>query len=106
MANPFKQGFAMRKSKQQRKNLILKSFGEAVRNRRLDQKMTQEELGDAAQLHRTYITDIENGLRNLSFLTMMRLATALQVPLSDLLVEAESNDGWHDDPQALLKPKE
>lgn len=95
----------MRKSKQQRKNLILKSFGEAVRNRRLDQKMTQEELGAAAQLHRTYITDIENGLRNLSFLTMMRLATALQVPLSDLLVEAESNDGWHDDMESALKPK-
>ncbi|MBA3992690.1 MAG: XRE family transcriptional regulator [Cyanobacteria bacterium DS2.3.42] len=96
----------MRKSKQQRKNLILKSFGEAVRNRRLDQKMTQEELGEAAQLHRTYITDIENGLRNLSFLTMMRLAIALRTPLSNLLVEAESNDGWHDDPQAFLKPAE
>lgn len=92
----------MRKSKQQRKNLILKSFGEAVRNRRLDQKMTQEELGDASQLHRTYITDIENGLRNLSFLTMIRLAVALQTPLSDLLITAESNDGWHDDPQAAL----
>lgn len=96
----------MRKSKQQRKNLILKSFGEAVRNRRLDQKMTQEELGDAAQLHRTYITDIENGLRNLSFLTMMRIAIALKVPLSDLLVEAESNDGWHEDQQTFLKPNE
>ena len=96
----------MRKSKQQRKNLILKSFGEAVRNRRLDQKMTQEELGDAAQLHRTYITDIENGLRNLSFLTMMRLAVALQTPLSDLLVEAESTDGWHDEPKAFLKRNE
>ncbi len=96
----------MRKSKQQRKNIILKSFGEAVRNRRLDLKLTQEELGDAAQLHRTYITDIENGLRNLSFLTMMRLAIALQAQLSDLLVEAEANDGWHDDPKALFKPKE
>ena len=86
----------MRKSKQQRKNIILKSFGVAIRNRRLDQKMTQEELGDAAQLHRTYITDIENGLRNLSFLTMMRLAIALQLPLSGLLLEAEANDGWHE----------
>lgn len=95
----------MRKSKQQRKNLILKSFGEAVRNRRLDKKMTQEELGDAAQLHRTYITDIENGLRNLSFLTMMRLSVALDLPLSDLLAEAESSDGWHHDPKAFLKPE-
>jgi len=95
----------MRKSKQQRKNLILKSFGEAVRNRRLDKKMTQEELGDAAQLHRTYITDIENGLRNLSFLTMMRLSVALDLPLSELLAEAESSDGWHNDPKAFLKPE-
>lgn len=95
----------MRKSKQQRKNLILKSFGEAVRNRRLDKKMTQEELGDAAQLHRTYITDIENGLRNLSFLTMMRISVALELPLSDLLIEAESSDGWHNDPKPFLRPE-
>ncbi len=85
----------MRKSKQQQQNFVLKAFGEAIRNRRLDKKLTQEELGDAAQLHRTYITDIENGLRNLSFLTMIRLATALALPLSILLTEAESLDGWH-----------
>ena len=85
----------MRKSKQQQQNFVLKAFGEAIRNRRLDKKLTQEELGDAAQLHRTYITDIENGLRNLSFLTMIRLATALALPLSILFTEAESLDGWH-----------
>jgi len=85
----------VRKSKQQQQNFVLKAFGEAIRNRRLDKKLTQEELGDAAQLHRTYITDIENGLRNLSFLTMIRLATALALPLSILLTEAESLDGWH-----------
>ncbi len=97
----------MRKSKQQRKNLILKSFGEAVRNRRLDRKMTQEELGDAAQLHRTYITDIEKWFAQSLILdddATCRLA--LELPLSDLLVEAESSDGWHHDPQAFLKPKD
>jgi transcriptional regulator with XRE-family HTH domain len=65
-----------------------------MRNRRVDLKLTQEEVGTAARLHRTYVTDIENGLRNVSFLTLMRLAKALDCPLSLLIIETERLDGW------------
>jgi transcriptional regulator with XRE-family HTH domain len=85
----------MRRSKQQLNNLALKALGDAIRNRRVDLELTQETLGVAAELHRTYVTDIENGLRNLSFLTMLRLAKALNWPLSQLVSEMESLDGWH-----------
>jgi len=38
---------------------ILESFGNCVRELRLQQKMTQEELAYKASLHRTYIGMIE-----------------------------------------------
>ncbi len=70
--------------------MALKALGLAVRNRRLDLSLSQEELGNSAELHRTYITDIEGGTRNLSFLTLLRIAGALTCTLSELLTEAET----------------
>lgn len=85
----------MSTNKEKLKLLALKSIGEAIRNRRLDLSMTQVELGEAADLHRTYITDVENGLRNFSLATLLRIVVALKVPLSQLILEAESLNGWH-----------
>lgn len=84
----------MRKRKKHGKEQALKALGDAMRHRRVDLKLTQEEVGKAAKLHRTYVTDIENGLRNVSFLTLMRLAEALHCPLSLLMIETERQDGW------------
>ncbi len=85
----------MRATEQKRKERILKALGDGIRSVRTEQKMTQVELGEAAGLHRTYITDIENGLRNLSFMTLLKVCTALQCPLSRLILIAEGLDGWH-----------
>lgn len=82
----------MLKSKKQKKQPFLEALGEAIRNRRVDMELTQEEIGRASDLHRTYITDVENGLRNLSLLTLMRLARALQCPLSLIMIDAENLD--------------
>ena len=40
------------------------AYGKAVRTIRQDKKISQEELGDLCGLHRTYISDIELGKRN------------------------------------------
>jgi transcriptional regulator with XRE-family HTH domain len=85
----------MRKNKQHLKEHVLKALGEALRNRRVELELTQEEIGKAADLHRTYVTDVEKGVRNLSFLTLMRLATALLCPLSLIMIEKEKIlDSW------------
>ena len=84
----------MQKSKQHRKK-ALKALGEAIRNRRVDLELTQEELGVVVELHRTYVTDIEGGLRNLSFLTLLRFAKGLNCPLSELISDAEDLNGFH-----------
>jgi transcriptional regulator with XRE-family HTH domain len=83
----------MRKNEQQHVNRVLKALGDAIRNRRIELLLTQEEVGLASELHRTYVTDVENGLRNLSFLTLLRLARALQCSLSQLMIETEILDG-------------
>lgn len=64
-------------------------FGIAVRKRRQELNISQEELADQAGLHRTYISDIERGVRNVSLENIERLAVALRISVSDLFVNYE-----------------
>lgn len=64
-------------------------FGLAVRKRRQELGISQEELADRAELHRTYISDIERGRRNLSLDNIEKLALALELSLSELMRGAE-----------------
>ena len=52
--------------------------------------MTQEELSEKTGLHRTYISDIERGARNVSLKNLSRLAEALDLNASNLLQSAEN----------------
>jgi len=70
-------------------NLLLSHLGDALRDRRVDIGITQQELASATSLHRTYITDIESGYRNISMLTYNKLTDALLCALSVPLVAAE-----------------
>jgi DNA-binding XRE family transcriptional regulator len=73
----------------QQSNLQL-AFGQAVRRFRVKRGISQERLAELADIHRTYIGDVERGTRNISLLNMTRIAKALQVPLSRLIQEMES----------------
>ena len=64
-------------------------FGQTVRKLRLEQKISQEELAERCGLHRTYISDIELGKRNVSLENIERIAIALERSLSDFFKEAE-----------------
>jgi transcriptional regulator with XRE-family HTH domain len=46
--------------------------------------MSQEDLANSAMVHRTYVSDVERGVRNISVLTLERLANALDIPLGAL----------------------
>ena len=69
---------------------IRERFGYAVKARREELRLTQEDLADKAGIHRTYLSDIERGTRNVSLVNIERLAAALAVQISELfrLVEA------------------
>lgn len=68
---------------------IRKIFGSAVRARRRGLGFSQEELAERADLHRTYITEVENGLRNISIDNISKLADALEVSVSELFAMAD-----------------
>jgi transcriptional regulator with XRE-family HTH domain len=65
------------------------TFGHAVRRLRIAKGLSQEDLAELADIHRTYVGDVERGTRNISLINMTRLATALGVPLSQLIREME-----------------
>lgn len=68
---------------------ILIRYGQAVRKVRLEQGISQEELADRCGLHRTYISDIELGKRNLSLENIERIAFSLNKTLSEFFKEVE-----------------
>jgi transcriptional regulator with XRE-family HTH domain len=63
----------------------LKPLGTAVRSLRQERGLTQEDLAGATELHRNHIGGIERGERNITIVTLFRLAHALKVPPADLL---------------------
>jgi transcriptional regulator with XRE-family HTH domain len=63
---------------------IFERFGFAVKVRREQLGKTQENLAEQAGIHRTYLSDIERGMRNPSLLNIERLASALSLKISEL----------------------
>lgn len=66
------------------------AFGRALRSRRLEAEMTQEKLALDAGLARVYISWIENGKKQPTFSTMLKLAGALGCSAKELVDEAET----------------
>ena len=64
---------------------INQRFGANVRRLREVKGWSQETLAEAAELHRTYISGIENATRNPTLTVIERLARALGVAPSELL---------------------
>ena len=64
-------------------------LGVAIRERRQGQRLSQEELGARADLHRTYISMVERATRNISVDALDSVAEALGVRPSQLLQQAE-----------------
>jgi len=65
-----------------------KAFGASVRNRRHQLGLSQEALAERAELHRTYVCDVERGVRNLSLQSIEKLAHALETSVASLFPEA------------------
>lgn len=65
------------------------AFGRALRSYRSASKLSQEKLAELAGLHRTYASSVERGERNISLENMVKLGSALGVPLSRLIERME-----------------
>ena len=67
-------------------------FGKKVRDYRLERRLSQEKLAELSNLHRTYISAIERGVRSISLANIQRLAEALEIKPHQLFIFSEENN--------------
>lgn len=65
------------------------NFGRNIRRLREANGLSQEQLADLANVHRTYLSGVETGSRNPTLEVVERLAKALDVDASILLAGTE-----------------
>ena len=65
----------------------LQRFGARLRAERKRVGISQEELAERSGVHRTYIGGVERGERNIGLLNLVRIARALGVHPTQLLVD-------------------
>jgi transcriptional regulator with XRE-family HTH domain len=67
---------------------LLRAFGLRVRSLREQVGLSQETLAERAGLHRTYVSSVERGQRNISLTNIQALADALRVDVRELFPDA------------------
>jgi two-component system, response regulator len=67
-------------------------LGAAIKAERSALRISQEELAYRADLHRTYVSDVERGARNPSIESVAKLAHALELPVATLFERATGNE--------------
>lgn len=65
-------------------------IGAALRKRREELEISQENLAEQVQMHRTYYSSIERGLKNIRIETLERLCVALKTRMWEVIKDAES----------------
>lgn len=68
-------------------NMLLSVVGRNIVQARKHKGWSQEQLAAASGLHRTYVGGVERGERNLSLKNLARIAAALEVHPSTLLLD-------------------
>jgi len=64
-------------------------LGQVIRDRRKSRGLSQEELAFKSGLHRTYISQIERGLKSLTVETLFKLGKTLGARPSELIADTE-----------------
>jgi transcriptional regulator with XRE-family HTH domain len=70
---------------------IAEVFGSVVRRRRIALGLSQEVVAHEANIHRTFLSEIERGVKNPTLATINALAHALHTVPSVLLQEVEQH---------------
>ncbi len=70
---------------------INKALGRVLAKYRVIAKISQEELADRAGIHRTYVSQIERGLKSPTLSVLLKISKSLKTTISSLIAEAEQN---------------
>lgn len=73
----------------QNRDKILRGFGRHLAQLRHDAGLTQEEVAERSGLHANYIGDLERGERNPTLITLLAVAKAFGISVSELTEELE-----------------
>lgn len=65
-------------------------IGLALRRRREALDISQEDFAELVQMHRTYYSSIERGLKNIRIETLERICSALKTRMWEVIKEAET----------------
>jgi transcriptional regulator with XRE-family HTH domain len=63
---------------------FLQRLGDRIRRQREARGLTQQQLGDLCELHRTFIGSVERGERNVAILNLRKIAQVLRTTLAEL----------------------
>ena len=69
---------------EERYDIDIKALGTRIRDLRKNRKLSQLDSESITGIDRTEVSKIENGLRNVEFYTIVKLASALDVEINQL----------------------
>lgn len=69
-------------------DLLQRKVGDAIRRERTSLRISQEAFADKVGMHRTYFGAIERGKRNLTLVSLNRIAEGLGIKLSKLFSDS------------------
>jgi transcriptional regulator with XRE-family HTH domain len=72
----------------QRQHPSLVALGQAVRRIRKSKEISQERLALLSEVDRSYMGRVERGDNNVALLTLVRIAEALEITVTELMAEA------------------
>ncbi len=70
---------------------INQALGRVLAKYRTIAKISQEELADRAGIHRTYVSQIERGLKSPTLSVLLKISISLNTTASSLIAEVEKN---------------
>lgn len=80
------------RTKKRKEMTTAEKLGKVIVGLRKARNISQETMANEAQIGRKYMSDIENGKRNLSLDLLERIARYFGLPLSDLFKKIEQED--------------
>lgn len=76
---------------------LLITLGKVIREKRVALGMSQEELATKSGLHRTYVSDVERGIRNLTLGALWFIASGLGTELAEMIGTTETRADFKPD---------